>query len=150
VVAEQSPKGGALTLNATGGVGMLGVGVIGAVFLGFVQDHAIDTHLQQQQPAVYQRVSESKEWVFGKYNAVNPDKVKLLPSGEQKTIGEIEDNAKRGALATVAIFPGIMLVCYLILIAYFRSRGGYKAQVLTGHSAEDGKFTGGVVGPADP
>lgn len=150
VVAEQSPKGGALTLNATGGVGMLGVGVIGAVFLGYVQDHAIDTHLQQQQPVVYQQVSESKEWVFGKYQAVNPDKVKLLPSGEQDKIAVIEDNAKRGALSTVAVFPGIMLVCYLILIAYFRSRGGYKAQVLTGHSAEDAKFTGGVEGPADP
>lgn len=150
VVAEQSPRGGALTLNATGGVGMLGVGVIGAVFLGFIQDHAIDTHLQKEQPAVYQQVSEKKEWVFGQYQAVNPDKVKLLATGEQQKIDVIEDNAKRGALSTVAIFPAIMLVCYLILILYFRSRGGYKAQVLTGHSAEDAKFTGGIEGPADP
>ncbi len=34
----------------------------------------------------------------------------------------------------MAIFPCIMFVCYLILIAYFRSQGGYKAQVLTGHA----------------
>jgi MFS family permease len=149
VVSEQSPRGGALTLNATGGVGMLGVGVIGAVFLGYVQDHAIDTHLQREQPAVYQQVSQSKEWVFGKYQAVDADKVKLLPEAEQSKIDGIEDVAKRHALAIVAICPGIMLVCYLILIAYFRSKGGYKAQILTGHSAEDAVFTGGVVGPAD-
>ena len=42
-----------------------------------------------------------------------------------------------------------MLVSYLILIAYFKSRGGYKAQVLTGHSAVDEKFTGGVTGPVE-
>jgi MFS family permease len=149
VIAEQSPKGGALTLNATGGVGMLGVGVIGAVFLGFVQDHAIDTHLKNEQPAVYQQVSEKKEWVFGQYQAVNSDKVKLLPAAEQKQIDGIEDRAKRGALAVVAICPGIMLVCYLILIAYFRSQGGYKAEVLTGHAAEDDRFTGGLAGPVE-
>lgn len=150
VVAEQSPRGGALTLNATGGVGMLGVGIIGAVFLGFIQDHAIDTHLQKEQPAVYQKVSEKKEWIFGQYQAVNPEKVKMLSTAEQGKIDTIEDYAKRHALATVAIFPGIMLACYLILIFYFRSRGGYKAQVLVGHSAEDAKFVGGVTGPADP
>ena len=30
----------------------------------------------------------------------------------------------------MALFPGIMLVFYIILIVYFRSRGGYKAQIL--------------------
>jgi hypothetical protein len=42
-----------------------------------------------------------------------------------------------------------MFVCYLILILYFKSRGGYKAQVLTGHAAEDKKFTGGVAGAVE-
>ena len=41
-----------------------------------------------------------------------------------------------------------MLACYLILIFYFKSQGGYEAQVLTGHSAVDGEYTGGVPGPA--
>lgn len=149
VVAEQSPKGGALTLNATGGVGMLGVGVIGAVFLGFVQDHAIDKQVQKDQPAIYQTVATDKEWVFGKYEAVDPEKVKLLPAAVQTSIEGIENTATRSALAVVAICPGIMLVCYLILLAYFRARGGYQAQVLTGHAAEDQKFTGGIPGPVE-
>ena len=29
---------------------------------------------------------------------------------------------------------------------YFKSRGGYQAEVLTGHAAEDEKFTGGTAG----
>ena len=32
---------------------------------------------------------------------------------------------------------------------YFRSRGGYKAQVLTGHAAQDEKFTGGLQAPME-
>lgn len=35
VVSERFPKGGALTLNITGGVGMIAAGVIGTVILGF-------------------------------------------------------------------------------------------------------------------
>ena len=42
-----------------------------------------------------------------------------------------------------------MCVCYLILIVYFQTKGGYQAQVLTGHAAEDEKFTGGVSGPME-
>ena len=34
VVSEQSPKGGALTLNAISGIGMLAVGTLGFPFIG--------------------------------------------------------------------------------------------------------------------
>jgi hypothetical protein len=37
----------------------------------------------------------------------------------------------------------------LLLIAYFRSRGGYRAEVLTSHAARDEEFTGGVEGPIE-
>jgi len=35
-------------------------------------------------------------------------------------------SAKKGALAQVAILPVVMLLSYLILIGYFKSKGGYK------------------------
>lgn len=53
------------------------------------------------------------------------------------------------ALIYTAIVPAIMAVGYLILIFYFLARGGYQAQVLTGHAAKDEEFTGGVPGPAE-
>ncbi len=31
---------------------------------------------------------------------------------------------------TVALFPAGMLVCYLLLMLYFRSKGGYKVVLL--------------------
>jgi MFS family permease len=55
----------------------------------------------------------------------------------------------RMALTYTAAVPGMMALGYLLLIGYFWSRGGYKAEVLAGHKAEDEKFTGGVEGPAE-
>jgi MFS family permease len=49
VAAERFPKGGALTLNAIGGIGMLSVGGSGAVFLGNIQDRQIDRELVEQK-----------------------------------------------------------------------------------------------------
>jgi hypothetical protein len=42
-----------------------------------------------------------------------------------------------------------MALGYLLLVIYFSIRGGYRAQVLTGHAAKDEQFTGGVPGPAE-
>ena len=64
-----------------------------------------------------------------------------------QTIDEIDRTTKQGTLQKIAVLPAIMFVCYLGLIYYFRSRGGYKAEVLTGHAAVDEKFTGGVKAP---
>ncbi|HZZ28763.1 MAG TPA: MFS transporter [Pirellulales bacterium] len=151
VVSEQFPKGGALTLNATGGVGMLAVGVLGMPFIGLLQEKATTSELRQQQPALYAvvKADADKQSVFGTYESVDPTKVSALPKADQDEIAATEKTAKKGALASMAVFPCIMFVCYLILIIYFRSKGGYQAQVLTGHAARDKEFTGGTAGPGE-
>ena len=131
VAAERFPKGGALTLNAIGGMGMLSVGVIGAVFLGNIQDKKMDHLLYEKNPTLHsQIVAEEKMSVFGKYKPLDQEKVASLSTQDKSLIDSIMASAKKNALATVAIFPTIMLVCYLILIFYFKSKGGYKAVVL--------------------
>jgi len=128
VVAERFPKGGALTINAIGGMGMLSVGVIGAVFLGNIQDKQIDKDLLAQDAALHARViGEEETSVFGSYRSLNQTKLDGLESAESTVIEGIQGSAKKNALKTVAIFPAIMFVCFLILILYFRSKGGYKA-----------------------
>jgi len=134
VAAERFPRGGALTLNAIGGMGMLSVGVIGAVFLGNIQDRQIDRELLAQHPALHtQVVAQEKASLFGKYQPVDKEKVAALSEGEQKIVADTTATAKKNALMTVAIFPAIMLVCYLILILYFRAKGGYKPVELVAH-----------------
>ncbi len=151
VVSERFPKGGALTLNATGGVGMLGVGVLGAPFFGLLQENNVTAQLKKEDPAVYEQVTSQKESVFGEYTAVDPEKKSELPEKEQELIDTYVLQSKKSTLATVAIFPCIMLVCYLILIAYFKSKGGYTAEVLAGHpdAQEAEKFTSGAEAPGE-
>jgi MFS family permease len=55
----------------------------------------------------------------------------------------------RMALTTTAGVPATMAILYLFLLVIFRLQGGYQAKVLTGHAAEDEKFTGGVAGPVE-
>lgn len=148
VVAEQYPKGGALTLNTTGGVGMLGVGVLGAAFLGYQRDTNTDVGLATY-PEIRQAVVTEKVGVFGRYNAVDPERKEELSEEQKATVDRVVNVATKETLVKVIIFPVIMLVCYLILIGYFRTKGGYKAEVLTGHAADDAEFTGGVEGPVE-
>ena len=76
---------------------------------------------------------------------------------EAKTHAEADkppvDNARlfggKMALTWTAVVPAMMAIGYLILILYFWSQGGYTAQVLLEHKANDEQFTGGVEGPAD-
>jgi MFS family permease len=150
VVAEQFPRGGALTLNTMGGVGMLAVGVIGAPLLGNIQDTRIDRELRTRAPELREQVvTPVKTSVFGAYQPVDAEEVKKLSPEEQASIAGIQAGAKKNALMTVAIFPCIMFVCYLVLILYFRSKGGYKAQIIVSEKEEELMMTGGTVGPSE-
>jgi len=131
VVSEQFPRGGAMTLNGISGVGMLGVGIVGAVLLGFIQDTSVERSLAAQHQALHQQVVVEKRWVFGTYKAVDPEKAKGLSKSDQQTITAVEGQAKKEALSTVAVFPLLMLLSYLGLIAYYKARGGYQAVHLT-------------------
>ncbi len=53
------------------------------------------------------------------------------------------------ALTWTAWVPAGMALGYMLLILYFRAIGGYKAEVLVGHAANDEEFTGGTEGPGE-
>jgi hypothetical protein len=150
-VSEQYPRGGALLLNAISGVGMIAVGTIGGPAIGTLQDIDFNRAVQKDMPAVHAQVVDSKPGLFETVEAIDRTKVKAagLDAAQLNQLATIESQTKQHALAKIAVLPAIMCVCYLILIAYFRSKGGYKAQVLTGHAAEDEKFTGGTMGPIE-
>jgi hypothetical protein len=135
IVAERFPKGGALALNATSAVGMMSVGVMGTVFLGLIQDRAVESRLRAERPALHQQVVATKASVLGAYQAVSPEKVKSLGAEDQAAIANLSALASKGALATTAVFPAIMLVAYLGLLVAFRRRGGYRAVALESHPA---------------
>ncbi|MEO0581660.1 MAG: MFS transporter [Bacteroidota bacterium] len=134
VVSEQFPQGGALTLNGISAIGMLGVGIVGAVFLGNIQDRSIEQSISAYDQANSTQLKTDymspQTGLFGEYYAIDNAALEGATEADRSTITEIQGDAKKGALSTVAIFPIIMLICYVGLILYFRSRGGYKPVML--------------------
>jgi MFS family permease len=135
LVSEQFPKGGALTLNITGGLGMIAAGVIGAGILGFIQDKSVDQKIAQydvsNKTAIHSTyVTEQKTSLFGEYKALDQAKLSGATPEEQTTVTSIRDTAKKEALSYIVIFPLIMLVSYVLLMLYFKSKGGYKVVLL--------------------
>lgn len=126
VASEQAPKGGALTLNALGGIGMLTAGVIGGPLIGEMQERSAQVAIEEKMPGVYESVAREDSYFLGGYSAVDESKVAGLPEEQAADVREVAKHAKQGALAKVTVFPAFMLVCYLGLIGWFRMRGGYK------------------------
>jgi MFS family permease len=146
IVSEQTPKGGALTLNAISGIGMLAVGTLGFPYIGALQaDKAIEAVAQSEVAAKAPglisdgklnelALEEKTIYEIIPYKVLDKEAVKgfvaKADESDRKAIDESIADAEGGsaqkALANMALFPGIMIVCYLLLWFYFQSKGGYK------------------------
>jgi hypothetical protein len=127
LTSEQCPKGGALTLNAMGGIGMLAVGILGFPFIGGLQESTATQKLAASNPAIYQQVTMDKSYLLGPYKAIDPAKSAAITDDKAKAdIDNAVTTGQFSALGKMAFFPLFMLACYLVLIGYFKSRGGYK------------------------
>lgn len=145
IVSEQFPKGGALTLNAMGGMGMIAVGVLGGPMLGAFLDHNVDHQLQRSDPVAYNIVVNPKPvTVYGMtHHTIDESKLTSLSKTQQDKVQDVRAEVKQGSLRYIAILPATMFCCYLLLVFYFLSKGGYKVQHLTVSGEE---ASGGVPG----
>jgi DHA2 family metal-tetracycline-proton antiporter-like MFS transporter len=126
VVSEQFPKGGALTLNGVSAIGVLGMGIIGAPLMGKYLDEGIDRDLRSNQ-ALYAKVDGGeKPTMFGKVPSLNTDVVDKLGKEEKQQLDKVVNPNKKKAFLRQASIPALLLLIYLGLFLYFRSRGGYK------------------------
>ena len=127
VVSEQCPKGGALTLNAIAGIGMLAVGILGGPVIGKMAEDSVKASIEEAtDAATYSSISNESTYFLGDYTAVDAGKVGDLAEEKQEVVKESIQKGKQGSLASVAIFPVFMLICYLALIFHFKAKGGYK------------------------
>jgi MFS family permease len=213
VISERFPRGGALALGFSGGVGMLAAGILGGPVIGYKQDYAATSDLRQYAAETYDRYRADKPNApvpglpeiagldNGKVgvlmNHVNIQTAieqaeregKSLPEDQKKLqlqldlellarqnqkseelekrmrwwesegrpnatadypqIKKAQLDGGKTALTWTAAVPAAMAVGYLLLILYFMAQGGYQAEVLVGHAAQDEKFTGGTEGPGE-
>lgn len=128
VTSEQCPRGGALTLNAAGGIGMLAVGILGFPFIGYLQESTATKHLAVSDMALHQTVTVEKQYLLGNYKAIDPVKAAEVVNPAAKAALKSANTAGQfSALGKMTLFPAFMLACYLGMIAYFKARGGYQA-----------------------
>jgi len=152
VVSEQYPRGGALMLNAIAGVGMISVGTLGNPAIGALQDEAAVAAVQAADPALATQLVDRKPGLFGESLSIDPvrraalrtamsnageaaraagvapdaDPAYQLLAAQNARLDQIDQRTKQGTLGRIAVLPLIMLLCYLALMAYFRSIGGYR------------------------
>jgi hypothetical protein len=139
LVSEQFPKGGALTISAMGGMGMIAVGVLGLPFLGALQDQKLDEVLTTRASAIHATIAEPSQTfplirgldsgltAVGPYQPIDKKKLAELPPDQQAPVNTVIAQTKQRTLLRFAVLPLIMAVCYGALFLYFRSRGGYQA-----------------------
>ncbi len=154
VASERFPKGGAITIGAMGGAGMLCAGLLGGPGIGFNQDSNATEKLQAENPAVYERYKADAPDTFLIFHTTGLDgsKVGVLDNNGQDidtdpnlaslknwwataktTAGEdkplVENAELHGDKAALRITSGIPATQALILLCilfYFKSTGGYK------------------------
>ena len=128
-VSEQFPKGGAMTLNTVSALGLLTVGIFGVPFLGAVKDSYDAKAVKQEQPLLFDKYSKQESFFGVKYNSIKShevlDDMYLGPDNKEKLKRKI-DNSARSTLRVASILPVIMAIAFLLMLLYFRSRGGYK------------------------
>lgn len=167
VVGERYPKGGALTMGTIGGIGMLSAGLFGGPGIGYFQDKYASENLKQVAPAVYEEYKAGTEQGFllwPKVSGLDGQKVGEVMKKEQEvekapgtvTLTDTERQVLdanlaggRMALKATAYVPAAMAVGYLLLVLYFRAKGGYKVEVLHGRKPDGERYTGGVEGPME-
>ena len=76
-------------------------------------------------------VTVEKKSIFGKYLSLDSEKLTIAPQEDQQTVSDVSLTAQKSALKMVAIMPVVMLICFIFLFFWFRSRGGYKSIALT-------------------
>ncbi len=145
VVSEQTPKGGALTLNAISGIGMLAVGTLGFPYIGVLQTQEQQTALAGSPEVAkavpglvengeFKALTEKHIYEILEYKAIDEvavtKSIEALPAENQEAASELikttKEQSNQKALGKMAIFPAIMLVCYIGLFLFFKSKGGYK------------------------
>ena len=140
VVSERFPRGGALTLGAIGGVGMLSAGLLGGPGIGYTQDRFASENLRENSPALYEANVASGTNSFLFFDPVQGlDGTKTGPviakatdpdatlTADETTVKDAALHGGRMALKVTAGVPAVMALGYLLLLLYFKSQGGYKA-----------------------
>jgi fucose permease len=134
VASDRFPRTGAIAISIMGGIGMLSAGMVGSPGLGYAKDRFAGEALNAANPAAYAEYKAEKPSKFLIFNeAYGLDGTKLAAAQKadpktdvQKAVADASITGDRKTLRADSAIPATMAVIYLCILAYFKSRGGYK------------------------
>ena len=143
VVGDRFPKSGAVAMSLMGGIGMMSAGLIGSVGLGFAKDKFSSEALESKDAAAYAEYKAvdgdgndvRSSFLFLESGALDGKKMgeikAKMDGGEELTEAEAIAQASsiegdRKTLRADAFIPAAMAVIYLLLLLYFKAKGGYR------------------------
>ena len=152
VVGDRFPKTGAVAMSIMGGIGMMSAGLIGSPGLGYAKDRFSAEELEKTAPEIYAEYkaeSTSSFLFFKDVNGLDGTKLGDAKKAEEKTEAQAkvvaaDQQGDRDTLVADSFIPATMAVIYLLLMAYFKTLGGYKPVEI-----ETEKVTGGTAGPSE-
>lgn len=166
VIGDRFPATGAVAMSLMGGVGMMSVGLFGGPGLGYARDRFSAEELQAKNAPLYEEWKSegdaSQFSVFKPVQALDPGRlgtakkaavaVKQVAAGseepevvalansiteDQKTVVEADVSGNRKTLRVDSLIPVVMALIYLMLLLYFKAKGGYRPLTLADHDELD-------------
>ena len=156
VTGDRFPRTGAIAMSLMGGVGMMSAGLIGGPGLGYAKDRFAAEELNKADAALYAEWkgagATSKFLAFEEVVAIDPSRLeaakkaasanKAEKTGQpgdagqkelaasltpaQQTVVDADIEGNRRTLKVDSFIPATMAICFLLLILYFKSIGGYR------------------------
>lgn len=156
VTGDRFPRTGAIAMSLMGGVGMMSAGLVGGPGLGYAKDRFAAEELAKADAALYEEWkgegATSKFLAFEEVTAIDPGRLeaakkaaaakKAVDAGltvtpdvtelaatltpAQQTVVDSDIDGNRRTLRVDSFIPATMAVCFLLLMLYFKSIGGYR------------------------
>ena len=136
VASDRFPRCGAVAISIMGGLGMMSAGLLGSPGLGYSTDRFAAEALQKDSPAVYSeyKSENTSQWlVFAPVNSIDGKKLAEAESAEpekrtpsQQAVVKANADGNRMTLRVDSGIPLTMAAIFLLLILYFKAKGGYK------------------------
>ncbi len=156
VTGDRFPRTGAIAMSLMGGVGMMSAGLIGGPGLGYAKDRFAAEELKKADAPLYEEWkgegATSKFLAFNEVVAIDPARLeaakKAAAANKAEKSGQTGDAAQKELAATLtpaqqtavdadiegnrrtlkvdSFIPATMAICFLLLILYFKSIGGYR------------------------
>lgn len=156
VTGDRFPRTGAIAMSLMGGVGMMSAGLVGGPGLGYAKDRFAAEELAKTDAALYSEWkgegATSKFLAFEEVTSIDPGRLeaakkaaaakKSVDAGltvtpevtelaatltpAQQTVVNSDIDGNRRTLRVDSFIPATMAVCFLLLMLYFKSIGGYR------------------------